>query len=210
VKIDGRWSVAKEAPERAPVSPHARKKPEICGPIDHAFMERFVMVRPTGKPLNEMVGAWTRAELDHSISFWRGVFRGDAPVKDDKSLTADDIAKSNLILWGDPSSNTVLTKILAKLPIQWDAEKIVFNGVTYDARHHAPILIFPNPLNPKKYVVLNSGVTFREQALLNNSDQTPKLPDWAIIDLRTPPGPKWPGLVVDAGFFDEQWQLSNK
>jgi hypothetical protein len=33
------------------------------------------------------------------------------------------------------------------------------------------------------------------------------LPDWAIIDLRTPPDYVWPGKVVTAGFFDEQWRL---
>ena len=33
------------------------------------------------------------------------------------------------------------------------------------------------------------------------------LPDWAIIDLTTPPNPVWPGKVVDANFFDEQWKL---
>ena len=29
----------------------------------------------------------------------------------------------------------------------------------------------------------------------------------APADAQTPPGAKWPGLVVDAGFFDERWQL---
>ena len=42
---------------------------------------------------------------------------------------------------------------------------------------------------------------------MNNARQVPMLPDWAIIDLRTPPNSVWPGLVVDADFFDEQWQL---
>ena len=35
----------------------------------------------------------------------------------------------------------------------------------------------------------------------------PKLPDWAIIDLRTPPGSRFPGKVVDANFFGEDWTL---
>ena len=47
----------------------------------------------------------------------------------------------------------------------------------YPAATHAPILIYPNPLNPKKYVVLNSGFTFREFDYLNNARQIPKLPD---------------------------------
>ena len=32
----------------------------------------------------------------------------------------------------------------------------------------------------------------------------------AVIDLRTPPDTKWPGLVIDAGFFDEAWQWLKK
>mgnify|MGYP003424527640 CR=1 FL=1 len=74
------------------------------------------------------------------------------------------------------------------------------------AADHAPIFIYPNPANPQRYVVLNSGFTFRMGAKTSNSLQTPKLPDWALIDLRTPPTDKWPGQVVDAGFFDERWQ----
>jgi pimeloyl-ACP methyl ester carboxylesterase len=184
-----------------------RKRPGLCGPIDHAFMKSFVMVKPTGKPLNEAVGKWAADELEHATKFWRAVSRGDAPVKADTAITDDDLANVNLVLWGDPSSNAVLAKIAAKLPIQWTAAGITVGTQTYPSATHAPVLIFPNPLNPQHYVVINSGITYREMALLNNSDQTPKLPDWAIIDVRTPPGPRWPGLVVDAGFFDEQWQL---
>jgi hypothetical protein len=182
------------------------KNPALCGPIDHAFMSSFVFVKPTGKPLNDKVGAWVKDELDHAVGFWRKVFRGETPVKDDSAITDADLQNSNLILWGDPSSNAVLKKIVAQLPVKWDAKNLVFAGQTYDATHTAPVLIFPNPLNPAKYIVLNSGPTFREDALLNNSQQIPKLPDWAIIDVNTPADGKWPGAVLNAGFFDEQWQ----
>jgi hypothetical protein len=67
-------------------------------------------------------------------------------------------------------------------------------------------LIFPNPLNPARYVVLNSGIDFREHAYGSNSLQLPKLPDYAIIDLREAPGPRWPGKITTAGFFDESWK----
>ena len=65
----------------------------------------------------------------------------------------------------------------------------------------------PNPLNPKKYVVLNSGFTFREFADSNNARQIPSLPDWAIIDVTTPPDAHLPGKVADADFFGESWEL---
>ena len=191
-------------------APAATKHPGVCGPIDHAFMSSFLFVRPTGKPLNDKVGAWTKAEMEHAIGFWRKVFRGDVRVKDDTALTAEDVAASNLILWGDPSSNTALAKLLARLPLQWTRDKLTFAGQTYDAKEHAPILIYPNPANPSRYIVLNSGPTFREEALLNNAQQVAKLPDWAIINLNTPPDARNPGEVVTAGFFDEQWKVPQK
>ena len=184
-----------------------RKSSNVCGPIDHAFMDRFTFVQPTGIPLNDAIGAWVKSESAHAAEFWRRVFRGDAPIINDSGLSDEDIAGSNLILWGDPSSNSVLKRIIGKLPIKWTKDTLEFNGVKYDAAHHAPILIFPNPLNENTYIVLNSGPTFREEALLNNSDQTPKLPDWAIVNIDTPPDGKWPGQIIDAGFFDEQWAL---
>jgi hypothetical protein len=163
-------------------------------------------VKPTGKPLNDTIGGWVTGEIAHATKMWRDIFRGDAPVKDDSAVTDADIADSNLILWGDPSSNALLAKILPKLPLKWDGQTLEFRGYTLDASHHAPILIFPNPLNPRRYVVLNSGIDFREEAYGSNSLQTPKLPDWAIVDLDTPPGPRWPGLIHDAGFFDVEWR----
>jgi hypothetical protein len=153
------------------------------------------------------VGAWTKAEFEHATGFWRKVFRGEAPVKEDTAITPQDIANSNLVLWGDPSSNAVLAKILPKLPIQWTWNRLAFAGQSYDPAHVAPVMIFPNPLNPAHYVVINSGPTMREQALLNNADQTPKLPDWAMVDLNTPPDGKWPGKILSAGFFDENWAM---
>jgi len=184
--------------------PH--KRPGVCGPIDHAFMSRFLFVRPTGQPLNAAVGAWTQAEMKHATTEWRRVFRGETPVKDDIAVTTADIADANLILWGDPSSNALLRRIADRLPLRWTKDTLEFGGRKYAAAHHTPILIFPNPLNPERYVVLNSGHTFREEAAANNSYQTPKLPDWAIVDLREPPGPRWPGKIAAAGFFDEQWR----
>ncbi len=209
-KADGKWHYVADSQQLAQLHAGPQKHAGVCGPIDHAFMSSFVMVRPTGKPFNDKVGGWAKGELEHAIDFWRKTYRGDAPVKDDTAITQDDIKNSNLILWGDPSSNKVLAQIIAKLPLQWSFSQLAFGGKSYDAAHTAPVLIFPNPLNPSKYVVLNSGVTFREQALLNNADQTPKLPDWAIIDLNTPPDAKWPGEVKAAGFFDEQWKVPTR
>ncbi len=187
-----------------------RKQHGLQGPIDDAFLDSFVFVRPTGTARHAAVEKWTRAELDHAIKHWRQQFRGHARVKDDNDITDADIAEHNLVLWGDPASNVLLKKIADKLPIQWTESNIVAGERRFPADKHALIAIFPNPLNPQRYVVLNSGFTFREYDYLNNARQVPKLPDWAIVDLTTPPNSRFPGKIADADFFDERWQLRPK
>jgi hypothetical protein len=145
--------------------------------------------------------------MAHAQEHWRRHFRGVAPIKPDTEVTADDMRTKNLILWGDASSNTIIAKLADRLPIQTKDGKITVGVQSYDAANHAPILIHPNPESPSRYVVLNSGFTFREFAHLNNARQIPKLPDWAIVNLDTPPNPLWPGKIVAADFFDEAWQL---
>jgi len=198
---DGSWAVVADDPSGALVKRHG-----LQGPIDDAFLDRFVMVRPSGSPMNDAVGKWADAEMKHAITHWRQQFRGEAMVKDDKAITDMDVAESNLILWGDPSSNAVLAKIADKLPVKWTKEGVNVGDKAY-SETHVPVLIYPNPLNPTRYVVLNSGFTFREYDYLNNARQVPKLPDYAVIDATSPMTSRAPGKVVAAGFFDERWQL---
>ena len=68
-------------------------------------------------------------------------------------------------------------------------------------------MIYPNPLAPGRYIVLNSSFTYREYDYLNNARQVPKLPDWAIVDVTTAPDARWPGKVIAADFFDEDWKV---
>jgi hypothetical protein len=184
-----------------------RKRHGLQGPIDDAFMDSFLMVRPTGKPLAEKVGQWAAAELAHATNHWRQQFRGEARVKYDTDVSPDDIAAHNLVLWGDPMSNKLLAQIASKLPIHWDDHHLEIGKMSVSAADHVPVLIYPNPLNPSRYVVLNSGFTFREYDYLNNARQTPKLPDYAIVDLNVPVSSRAPGGLVEAGFFDEEWKV---
>src|SRR5579862_9590898 len=148
--------------------------------------------------------------MEHAIIHWRQQYRGDARVTTDDALTDAQIASSNLVLWGDPSSNKILARIADKLPIHWSANSISVGSRQFPSATNVPVLIYPNPLNPKRYVVINSGFTFRESGYLNNARQVPMLPDHAILDVRTPPSSQWPAKVVTAGFFDEQWGLGEQ
>lgn len=179
----------------------------LQGPIDDAFMDSFVMVTPSGTPRSAKVGEWVKREEAHAIEHWRRQFRGEARVKADTAISNQDIANNNLILWGDPGSNKILARIASKLPIKWDAQYVKAGTSAFASDHHAPILIYLNPLNPKKYIVLNSGFTYREYDYLNNARQTAKLPDYAVVDVDIPASSRAPGGIVKAGFFDEKWEL---
>jgi hypothetical protein len=200
-KTSGDWSLG------APSSEGLRKTHDLQGPIDDAFMDSFIFVRPTGAGSSESFARWESVERDRAIEHWRRHFRGAARVKDDTAITDADVAASNLVLWGDPRTNRELARIADRLPIAWTTSEIKIGPRSFDATRHALLMIYPNPLNPKRYVVLNSGFTFREYDYLNNARQTPKLPDWAVVDVSVPPDARAPGKVVAADFFGERWEL---
>lgn len=184
-----------------------RKVHNLQGPIDDAFMDSFVFVSPGGQAAHAKVEEWTHQEFDHATEHWRRHFRGHPRVLSDDQIGDAELAAHNLVLFGDPASNSLIAKIADKLPIVWTKDSIVVGEKSYPAETHALVMIFPNPLNPEHYVVLNSGFTFREYDYLNNARQVSKLPDWAVVDLTVSPHSRGPGKVVDAGFFSETWEL---
>jgi hypothetical protein len=199
-KHNGTWTAG-------PLVTSLRKSPGLTGPIDDAFMSGFVFVPPSGTSASREVDAWVTTEFQRARSVWRSVFRGDArviPATDPAALPAD----ANWVLWGDTKSNPIIAKLLGKTPAIWQPDAIRLGGKSFPGNSQVLLMIYPNPLHPGRYIVLNSGFTFREAALKTNAQQTPKLPDWAVVDVRTPPSPTAPGAVVDAGFFSETWTVT--
>ena len=205
-KSGSRW----ESVAPAESSGTLRKRHDLQGPIDDAFTGSFLVVRPTGPAWHEATGRWVASEMSRATNEWRRQFRGDVRLKDDRDVSDEDIAAHHLILWGDPSSNRLLSRLAEKLPLTWTERELRIGKREFNASHHVAVLIHPNPLNPRRYVVLNSGFTFREYDYLNNARQVSKLPDYAILNTRVAPGFRWPGEVVLAGFFDEDWQPAAK
>jgi hypothetical protein len=182
------------------------KKHGLQGPVDDAFMGSFLMVRPTGTAISPEAGQWVEQEFARATNAWRGQFRGYARVKQDSEVSEADIREHHLILWGDPQSNRLLQRLSGKLPVEWAGRQFKMRGKTYSTSQHLPVMIFPNPLNPEKYVVLNSGFTFSEFGSASNAQQTPKLPDYAVVDLSVPVAERLARGISEAGFFDERWQ----
>lgn len=202
---DGEWRTG-------PLPGDLRKRPRLQGPIDDALMDSFLFVRPTRGRGDAAAERWARAEMERAAREWRRQMRGEVRFKDDTEVTPEDHRQHNLILWGTPESNVVLQQMMNRLPmnrlsLQWDSSEVRLGERTFASQTHVPVFIYPNPTSPARYIVCNSGLTYREFDYLNNARQTPKLPDWAIIDISRPADAYVPGEVVAAGFFDEYWRL---
>jgi len=213
LKIDGRWkSVAYE--DFNAYLP-GRKTPNLQGPIDDAFYDPFTVVSPQATSEATAIDRWAAFESKHFLRRWAELMRGDAKTAPADAIGREQLEVRNLVLWGTPKSNPLIAQMLDKLPIRWTDKTIGIGDLEFDATKVVPVLIYPNPLTKEKrhfiyeppYVVLNSGLTFREGHDHTNSQQNPKLPDWAMIDVTEPPSELYPGKVVAAGFFDEEWKF---
>ncbi|HUG90046.1 MAG TPA: hypothetical protein VML55_04380, partial [Planctomycetaceae bacterium] len=193
-------------------NPDLRKRHNLQGPIDDAFMQPFVCVRGTGEAWSAGNAGWSSWVLERFSREFDKYLRGRAPVVDDTAVDATLIAEKNLVLFGDPGSNAVLAKILDRLPVKWTAESIEVAGRRYDPGSHGLSLIYPNPLNPARYVVINSGHTFHARDFeASNAWLFPRLGDVAVQKFS-----KRGDADEDAGYdeqiewaavFDASWQL---
>ena len=191
-----------------PENSDLRKRHNLQGPIDDAFMQPFVCVRGTGTPWSkphQQWADWNLTRFEREFDKW---MRGRVPVIDDTALTEEHIADQNLILFGDPGSNEVLKKVLDRLPVEWTKDGYVVQGKTWSADTHGVCLIYPNPLNDRRYVVLNSGHTFHERDFrASNSWLFPRLGDLAVLKVK--PDEK-AGFVEEtemATMFNPSWRL---
>jgi pimeloyl-ACP methyl ester carboxylesterase len=193
-RIGGAWRVAR-AKETGLHKVHA-----LQGPIDDAFLDPFILVRPTGKPWSEAVNSQALRTLARFEKLYAKWFRAHPRIVDDKDLTTADMAKYHVVLFGDPGSNRWIAKMNGKLPVKWTHESVSMGDNTYAAADNFPAMIYPNPLNPQRYVVINTAMTFEERGYRGDYGM-PMLGDYAILKAN---GTDTPEVLV-AGLFDEQW-----
>jgi pimeloyl-ACP methyl ester carboxylesterase len=201
VNRGGRWTIGEQS--------GLRKKPGLQGPVDDALFGPVLMVTGSGTSWSLMQEDWLEQEVVRFKEGWSIYFRAALPEKRDTAVTPEDIRDRNLYLFGDPGSNSVLKRLLPKLPLQWTKDRITIAGKKYSTKDHLPMLIFPNPENPERYIVINTGFTFsRADWYGSNARQYPHLPDYAVIrfDPHAFSDDRSKDTVL-SGFFDEHWRI---
>jgi hypothetical protein len=104
------------------------------GPIDDAFTyQNLLIVEPTGKSRNPQAQAWVDFELAHFRDRWRSLMRGELPIKKDTEVTDADLEQAgSVVLWGDPDSNRLMSRLLEKSLVKFAAGKWSLGDVSYD------------------------------------------------------------------------------
>jgi hypothetical protein len=197
-KSNGTWKLA-SAREKA-----LRKKHGLQGPIDDAFLEPFLVVRPTGVPWNAAANDQALRILQRFDRQYTLAYRGHIRVKDDKEVRAADFAKYHVVLFGDPGSNRWIAKLNGKLPVlRWTKETVALGSQSFPAVESVPALIYPSPLSQNHYVVINSGLTAAWPDWAGDFP-TPRYGDYAVFKVK---GGSDDPEAVYAGLFDESWKL---
>ncbi len=191
-----------------PKNADMRKRHNLQGPIDDAFMQPFVCVRGTGTPWNEAHAAWASWTLERFVGEFDKWMRGKVAVVNDADVTAEMMLDKNIILFGDPGSNAVLAKLAARLPVRWSKSAIEVNGEKYDPATYGVSFIYPNPMAPRRYVVVNSGHTFHAADFQkSNAWLFPRLGDIAVQKFEKEEGGGYRETVEWADFFNSSWKL---
>jgi hypothetical protein len=122
------------------------------------------------------------------------------------ALALDILADAEFVDASDTVAVRIDGAVLPGLPVKHGGEAWSIGTARSAVGSSLPVLVYPNPLNPERYVVWNSGFTYREYAYLNNARQIPMLPDWALVSTVEGRDSQFPGTILAEGFFDERWQ----
>jgi len=197
------------SPERPAFTPELRKRGGLEGPIHDAFGSQCTLVTPSGGANVEHKARVRELALEDAR--WHTVMPGlgwiwDAdvhfPVKSDLEVTRQDIEDTNLVIYGNSETNLVLAEINAQMPVRFDGSRVLCGTDALEGEDLAFVCIYPNPLNPARYVVVFGSRTAVGIGLIRYLPL--KLPDFIIFRARegTSDGPE----ILKCGYFDRYWQ----
>jgi pimeloyl-ACP methyl ester carboxylesterase len=186
-----------------------RKSSEFYGPIKQAYFSPFVLVYGTKGDSATTELTLHQASLEATRWWERG--NGFTEILPDTEVTKEIRDVYNLILFGGPDENFITSKINGRLPIKVKNGEVLFGRKKIKGKQIALEFIYPNPLDPKKFVFVHEGNDLGGLLLsdfFNTIYSGAGLPDFIIFDGEV--RQKGWGGVICAGFFNSGWQMDEK
>ncbi len=202
------------------------KSAEMTDTIIDAFREPYILVPGAGDAKLRRLATDTLQAIQNS-GRTTPIDLSPVPIKTDAEITSADMARANLILFGDERSNSIIAKINPRLPIRLTGGAIISGKRTFRYDNQGLMMVYPNPLAPARKVVIVTAAIhegyfltdkrFAKAAFPANlpGHGFPMLGDW-IIFRRNGKGLAKKGrankgldnAVIEGGFFDAEWKLA--
>jgi predicted esterase len=187
---------------------HSEKSAGRYGPIKKAYFEPFVLVYGTTGDSVSTENNLHQARLQ-SYTWWYRA-NGFVEILPDTEITKKIIKNYNLVLFGNPVTNSILKWISYRLPLHIEEGRVIVDRDTIRG-DICLVEIYPNPLNPEKFVLLYSATTKPAEKLIGLFSTLyagAGLPDFLIYD-KSALKYGWGGVKA-AGFFDKNWKFNSK
>jgi len=139
VRVDDKYSKA-----------GATKNPKIAGPIEDAFSEHHIIVYQSRN---------SEPNYLKVVADFAGGISPLAKCIKDTDFNERDIETNNIIFVGRDSENPTISEILKKLPVSITPDSIIADAKKYQGENASCIMIYPNPLNTSKYILLFAPVS---------------------------------------------------
>ncbi len=123
------------------------KNNNLHGPVSDAFTDRYAVIwgsSGANKDLEQRAAA---------------ILANGAPLFSDANAPEQLAASHNIVLVGTPESNKWISRVSGRLPVRISNDGILADGKHYEGPNYGVILIYPNPLNPRRYAAAFSGLS---------------------------------------------------
>lgn len=187
---------------------HSEKNAGCYGPIKKAYFEPFILVYGTLGNSKSIENNLHQARLQ-SYAWWYRA-NGFVEILPDTEVTEKIIKNYNLVLFGNPVTNSILKWISYRLPLHIEEGRVIVDRDTIRG-DLCLVEICPNPLNPEKFVLLYSATTRPAEKLIGLFSTLyagAGLPDFLVYD-KSALKYGWGGVRA-AGFFDKNWKFDSK
>lgn len=191
-----------------------QKQHGLSGPLSDIFYEPFMVVYGTyGDDKLEIEAGCKQAESIRTEGL-RGVRFYSVPVKSERDLTPAEVESFHLLLVGTPKSSLLLDRIQRHLPVRIEGEAVFAGDRRFTGEDIGFRLIYPNPLNRRRYVAVCAAASYRGlEGLASipspNYGWTERVmePDVLITDYRI--RSYYPRYLA-ALTFNNDWQLEDR
>jgi len=156
---------------------------------------RWLWVRPTGgdERTRKLLAGWAPPQ-----------------AKDDTAMTDRDAAEANLFVFGGPDVNRFTARIAGDLPVTFAPGRFTIGRRVYDQPTNCLKLLHPNPLDPRRYVIVyafNDAAAFAANGFFGTRQESSwkfRTGDCVVMGVRRP-GRTWGVAVSGDGFGEDHY-----